>query len=60
MKEIMKKKKLQKMKKEEKVEVIYEGVKGYIEKIDVKKVGKFEEGIIDQIRKEKKDVIEGI
>jgi len=45
---------------EEQVVVIYAGVKGFLDKVDVKKITAFEEALLREIRGAKKDVVEDI
>ncbi len=45
---------------EEQVCVIYAGVKGYLDRLDVKQVGEFEEALLRELRTTHKDVLEAI
>ncbi len=44
----------------EQVCVIYSGVKGYLDKIDTKQVGKFEQALLQELRGSSKDIIADI
>ncbi len=44
----------------EQVCVIYSGVKGYLDKIDTKQVGKFEQALLQELRGASKDIIAAI
>jgi F-type H+-transporting ATPase subunit alpha len=44
----------------EEVSVIYAGVKGYLDKIDVKKVGAFEQALLQDLRSGHKDILDDI
>ena len=44
----------------EEVSVIYAGVKGYLDKVPVKNVGKFEQALLNDLRTSSKDIVEEI
>lgn len=58
--ELLKQPQFSPLKTEEQVAVIYAGVNGYLDKLAVNQVGKFEEGLLASLRTEHKDVLEGI
>jgi F-type H+-transporting ATPase subunit alpha len=45
---------------EEQVVVIYSGVKGFLDKLDVKKIKLFEDTLLRELRGAKKDIVEDI
>jgi len=58
--ELLKQPQFSPLKTEEQVAVIFAGVNGYLDKIAVKQVGKFEQGLLGYMRSEGKDVLETI
>ncbi len=58
--ELLKQPQFSPLKTEEQVAVIYAGVNGYLDKLAVNQVGKFEEGLLASLRTEHKDVLDGI
>ncbi|MEQ8942066.1 MAG: F0F1 ATP synthase subunit alpha [Roseitalea porphyridii] len=58
--ELLKQPQFSPLKTEEQVAVIYAGVKGYLDKLPVDKVGAFEEGLLTHMRGEGKDVLDAI
>ena len=58
--ELLKQPQFSPLKTEEQVAVIYAGVKGYLDKLAVSEVGKFEQGLLAHMRSEGKDVLEAI
>ena len=58
--ELLKQPQFSPLKTEEQVSVIYAGVKGYLDKLPVSEVGKFEQGLLAHMRSEGKDVLEAI
>jgi len=58
--ELLKQPQFSPLKTEEQVAVIYAGVKGYLDKLAVNQVGKFEQGLLAHMRSEGKDVLEAI
>ncbi|MFZ2102231.1 MAG: F0F1 ATP synthase subunit alpha [Oricola sp.] len=58
--ELLKQPQFSPLKTEEQVAVIYAGVKGYLDKLAVNQVGKFEQGLLSHMRSEGKDVLETI
>ena len=58
--ELLKQPQFSPLKTEEQVAVIYAGVKGYLDKLAVNQVGKFEQGLLAHMRGEGKDVLEAI
>jgi F-type H+/Na+-transporting ATPase subunit alpha len=55
--ELLKQPQFSPLKTEEQVAVIYAGVNGYLDKIDVAKVGKFEQGLLAHMRSEGKAIL---
>jgi F-type H+/Na+-transporting ATPase subunit alpha len=45
---------------EEQVAVIYAGVKGYLDKVDVKNIGRFEHGLLGLLRDQGRPILDGI
>ncbi|WP_176082507.1 F0F1 ATP synthase subunit alpha [Martelella sp. HB161492] len=58
--ELLKQPQFSPLKTEEQVAVIYAGVNGYLDKLPVNQVGKFEQGLLGYLRGEASDVLEGI
>jgi F-type H+/Na+-transporting ATPase subunit alpha len=58
--ELLKQPQFSPLKTEEQVAVIYAGVKGYLDKLAVNQVGKFEQGLLSHMRAEGKDVLDSI
>jgi F-type H+-transporting ATPase subunit alpha len=58
--ELLKQPQFSPLKTEEQVAVIYAGVKGYLDKLAVSDVSRFEQGLLAHIRAEGKDVLEAI
>jgi len=58
--ELLKQPQFSPLKTEEQVAVIFAGVKGYLDKLAVSQVGKFEQGLLAHMRSEGKDVLEAI
>ncbi|MEP3437606.1 MAG: F0F1 ATP synthase subunit alpha [Hoeflea sp.] len=58
--ELLKQPQFSPLKTEEQVAVIFAGVNGYLDKIGVKEVGKFEQGLLGYMRSEGKDVLDTI
>jgi len=58
--ELLKQPQFSPLKTEEQVAVIFAGVNGYLDKIAVREVGKFEQGLLAYMRSEGKDVLETI
>ena len=58
--ELLKQPQFSPLKTEEQVAVIFAGVNGYLDKIAVKQVGKFEQGLLGYMRSEGKDVLDTI
>ena len=58
--ELLKQPQFSPLKTEEQVAVIFAGVNGYLDKIGVREVGKFEQGLLAYMRSEGKDVLETI
>ena len=58
--ELLKQPQFSPLKVEEQVAVIYAGVNGYLDKLDVHQVHAFEEGLLSVMRNEHKDVLEAI
>jgi len=58
--ELLKQPQFSPLKTEEQVAVIYAGVKGYLDKLAVSEVSKFEQGLLAHMRSEGKDVLEAI
>jgi F-type H+/Na+-transporting ATPase subunit alpha len=55
--ELLKQPQFSPLKTEEQVAVIYAGVNGYLDKVDVAKVGKFEQGLLAHMRSEGKSIL---
>ncbi len=55
--ELLKQAQFSPLKTEEQVAVIYAGVSGYLDKVDVSKVGKFEQGLLAHMRSEGKAIL---
>ncbi|HKT61662.1 MAG TPA: F0F1 ATP synthase subunit alpha, partial [Gemmatimonadales bacterium] len=58
--ELLKQPQFSPLKTEEQVAVIFAGVNGYLDKIAVSDVGKFEQGLLSYMRSEGKDILETI
>ena len=58
--ELLKQPQFSPLKTEEQVDVIYAGTKGYLDKLPVSAVGKFEEEFLRHMRNEGKDILETI
>jgi F-type H+-transporting ATPase subunit alpha len=58
--ELLKQPQFSPLKTEEQVAVIFAGVNGYLDKLPVDQVGKFEQGLLAHMRSEGKDVLEAI
>jgi F-type H+/Na+-transporting ATPase subunit alpha len=58
--ELLKQPQFSPLKTEEQVAVIFAGVNGYLDKLDVAKVGKFEQGLLAHMRSEGKAVLDAI
>ncbi len=58
--ELLKQPQFSPLKTEEQVAVIYTGVKGYLDKLAVADVGRFEQGLLAHMRSEGKDVLDAI
>ncbi|UXM95021.1 MULTISPECIES: F0F1 ATP synthase subunit alpha [unclassified Bartonella] len=58
--ELLKQPQFSPLKTEEQVCVIFAGVNGYLDKLAVNQVGKFEQGLLALLRTEHKDILEGI
>ena len=58
--ELLKQPQFSPLKTEEQVAVIFAGVNGYLDKLAVGDVGKFEQGLLAYMRSEGKDVLEAI
>jgi len=58
--ELLKQPQFSPLKTEEQVAVIYAGVKGYLDKLAVNQVGKFEQGLLSHMRTDGKEVLEAI
>ena len=58
--ELLKQPQFSPLKTEEQVTVIFAGVNGYLDKLALNKVGKFEQGLLAYMRSEGKDVLDGI
>jgi F-type H+/Na+-transporting ATPase subunit alpha len=58
--ELLKQAQFSPLKTEEQVAVIYAGVNGYLDKIAVNQVGKFEQGLLGYMRSEGKDILSTI
>ena len=58
--ELLKQPQFSPLKTEEQVCVIFAGVNGYLDKLAVNQVGKFEQGLLALLRTEHKDILDGI
>ncbi|MGQ2908213.1 MAG: F0F1 ATP synthase subunit alpha [Aliihoeflea sp.] len=58
--ELLKQPQFSPLKTEEQVAVIFAGVQGYLDKIELGDVGKFEQGLLSHMRSEGKDVLDQI
>ncbi|WP_269932010.1 F0F1 ATP synthase subunit alpha [Aminobacter sp. HY435] len=58
--ELLKQPQFSPLKTEEQVTVIFAGVNGYLDKLALNQVGKFEQGLLAYMRSEGKDVLDGI
>ena len=58
--ELLKQPQFSPLKTEEQVAVIFAGVNGYLDKLAVNQVGKFEQGLLTWLRTENKDVLDAI
>jgi F-type H+-transporting ATPase subunit alpha len=58
--ELLKQPQFSPLKTEEQVAVIFAGVNGYLDKLAVNQVGKFEQGLLSYMRTEGKDVLDAI
>lgn len=58
--ELLKQPQFSPLKTEEQVAVIFAGVNGYLDKLQVSQVGKFEQGLLAYMRGEGKDILEAI
>ncbi|MEQ8480149.1 MAG: F0F1 ATP synthase subunit alpha [Hoeflea sp.] len=58
--ELLKQPQFSPLKTEEQVAVIFAGVNGYLDKLPVSAVGRFEQGLLSHMRNEGKDVLEAI
>jgi F-type H+-transporting ATPase subunit alpha len=58
--ELLKQSQFSPLKTEEQVAVIFAGVNGYLDKLTVAQVGKFEQGLLGYMRSEGKPVLDGI
>jgi F-type H+-transporting ATPase subunit alpha len=58
--ELLKQPQFSPLKTEEQVAVIFAGVNGYLDRLTVQQVGKFEQGLLGYMRSEGKAVLEGI
>ncbi|MER8787770.1 F0F1 ATP synthase subunit alpha [Mesorhizobium sp. M0983] len=58
--ELLKQPQFSPLKVEEQVAVIFAGVNGYLDKLAVNQVGKFEQGLLSHMRSAGKDVLDGI
>jgi F-type H+-transporting ATPase subunit alpha len=58
--ELLKQPQFSPLKTEEQVVVIFAGVNGYLDKLTVPQVGKFEQGLLAHMRSDGKDVLETI
>jgi len=58
--ELLKQPQFSPLKTEEQVAVIFAGVNGYLDKVAVKQVGRFEQGLLGYMRSEGKDVLDVI
>ncbi|MDE1991210.1 MAG: F0F1 ATP synthase subunit alpha, partial [Rhizobiaceae bacterium] len=58
--ELLKQPQFSPLKTEEQVAVIFAGVNGYLDKISVQQINKFEQGLLSYLRSEGKDVLDAI
>ncbi len=58
--ELLKQPQFSPLKTEEEVVVIFSGVNGYLDKLSLNQVGKFEQGLLNYFRTEGKDVLDAI
>ena len=58
--ELLKQPQFSPLKTEEQVAVIFAGVNGYLDKLAVNQVGKFEQGLLTALRTNHKDILDGI
>jgi F-type H+-transporting ATPase subunit alpha len=58
--ELLKQPQFSPLKTEEQVAVIFAGVNGYLDELDVKQVGPFEQGLLSYMRGEGKDILAAI
>jgi F-type H+-transporting ATPase subunit alpha len=58
--ELLKQPQFSPLKTEEQVVVIFAGVNGYLDKLAVNQVGKFEQGLLAHMRSDGKDVLDAI
>lgn len=58
--ELLKQPQFSPLKTEEQVAVIFAGVNGYLDKLAVNQVGKFEQGLLAALRTNHKDILDGI
>ena len=58
--ELLKQPQFSPLKTEEQVAVIFAGVNGYLDKLALNQVGKFEQGLLSHMRSSGKDVLDGI
>ena len=58
--ELLKQPQFSPLKVEEQVSVIFAGVNGYLDKLAINQVGKFEHGLLNHMRSAGKDVLDGI
>jgi F-type H+-transporting ATPase subunit alpha len=58
--ELLKQPQFSPLKTEEQVAVIFAGVNGYLDKVAVPQIGKFEQGLLSYLRSEGKDILEAI
>ncbi|MCO5733603.1 F0F1 ATP synthase subunit alpha [Rhizobium sp. SSA_523] len=58
--ELLKQPQFSPLKTEEQVSVIFAGVNGYLDKLPVAQVGKFEQGLLNYLRTEGKDILDTI
>jgi F-type H+-transporting ATPase subunit alpha len=58
--ELLKQPQFSPLKTEEQVAVIFAGVNGYLDKLAVNQVGKFEQGLLAHMRSDGKDVLDAI
>jgi F-type H+-transporting ATPase subunit alpha len=58
--ELLKQPQFSPLKTEEQVAVIFAGVNGYLDKLNLNQVGKFEQGLLAHMRSDGKEVLDGI